>query len=232
MAGWRNGAAPSHHRDQLDDAARRSYLPGMRRHVLFMLSVLLAGSATAGAQPAGEGRLGPSSDRVVRPALPEDRAKNLDAAFQALAEAKSPREAHGPEQRILAAFNRSGSDTVDLLMGWANQAFVAKNYPEALDLLDQILILRPEFAEGYNRRATVYYALDDYRRSLADIRRTLVLEPRHFGALTGLASILTEIGDKDRAREIYLKILAVHPNLENAKTGLEKLDAETEGEAT
>jgi tetratricopeptide (TPR) repeat protein len=211
----------------------------MRCHVHSSLIVLSAVMAClvppAAAQDTllgGGSRPPASSDRVVRSAIPPDRAKALDAEFAALAAAKTAREAHGPERRILAALNHSGSDTVDLLMGWAGAALTAKNYAEALDLLDQVLILDPDYAEGYNRRATVYYALDDYTQSMRDIRFTLALEPRHFGALSGLAAILRELGDDTRAAEIYKRILAIHPTMEAPKTELEKLESTTKGAPT
>lgn len=211
----------------------------MRRR--FPLSALLAAAAlTVSAVPSlsqqdtllGGGRAPASSDRTVRSALPVDPAGQLDADFAALAAAATPREAHGPERRILAAFGRSGSDTVDLLMTWSSEALAAKNYAEALDLLDQALVLDPDYAEIYNRRATVYYALDDYTRSMQDIRVTLALEPRHFGALSGLAAILRELGDDERAADVYRRILAIHPTLEAAKTELEKLDQSLKGDPT
>jgi tetratricopeptide (TPR) repeat protein len=206
----------------------------LSRPLALWLSLSIAAAAVAVQPAAAEslldtGRKPATSDRAVRSALAEDVGERLNKEFAALAAAKSPREATGPERRILAAFNRSGSDTVDLLMGWANKAIVDKKFPEALDLLDQVVILQPRFAEVYNRRATVHYALDDYRRSLADIRAALALEPRHFGALSGLAAIMREIGESDRAIEIYRRILDVHPTMEAAKTELDKLEASAKG---
>jgi tetratricopeptide (TPR) repeat protein len=210
----------------------------MRRRVFPFLIILSAAAGSLVLPAAAQDTLlgGPrppaSSDRVVRSAIPPDRAKALDADFAALAAAQNPGEARAPERRILAALNHSGSDTVDLLMGWAGAALTARNYAEALDLLDQVLILDPDYAEGYNRRATVYYALDDYTQSMRDIRFTLALEPRHFGALSGLAAILRELGDDERAAEIYRRILAIHPTMEAPKTELEKLESSVKGSPT
>jgi tetratricopeptide (TPR) repeat protein len=210
----------------------------MRRCVFTLTTFLAAFVIWAGAGLAQDesllgGRRAPaSSDRAIRSAIPPDRAEALSADFAALAEAKSAREAQGPERRILAAFNSSGSDTVDLLMGWSAEALAAKNFPEALDLLDQVIVYDPDFAEAYNRRATVYYALDDYSQSMRDVRITLALEPRHFGALSGLAAILRDLGDEDRSIEIYRRILAIHPTMESAKSELEKLEARRKGEPT
>ena len=222
-------------RDDLDDACREDYLPGMFSFVRslpiliasLMLAVPAAGQDNLLDDPGASRREAPSSDRAVRSALPPSAVKDLDAAFEALAAAKDAMQAHGPEQRVLRLMAESGSDTVDLLMRWSHEAMAAKRYGEALDVLDQVILLKPDYAEGYNRRATIYYVLDDYTKAMADIRATLQLQPRHFGALSGLAAILSEIGETERAEEIYRRTLEIHPNLESARTGLEKLE-ETE----
>lgn len=170
-----------------------------------------------------------TSDRAVQSALPASPGQELDDLFAELAKAPNPMKAHGTEQRILQRLIASGSPSVDLLMSWTDKALSAKDYPAALDLLDQIIALKPDYAEGYNRRATVYYVLDDYTRSVNDIRRVLALEPRHFGALSGLGAILTEIGQPERAREIYMKALAIHPNLKTVKDALKELDESDAG---
>ncbi|WP_246329419.1 tetratricopeptide repeat protein [Chthonobacter rhizosphaerae] len=199
-----------------------------------------APSAPGGAPQAGEprldrlspgaGRRGPAtSDRAAKSALAVDPAVELDPLFEQLAQAKTKMEAHPLEQRILRIFNESGSSTVDLLMGWADQAIAAKNYPAALDLLDDVVVLKPDFAEAYNRRATVYYMLDDYTRSMGDIRRTLALQPRHFGAMTGLGAILAELDEPERARDIYRRALAIAPQLDAVKEALAKLDETAAG---
>ncbi len=205
----------------------------MRRLHRLLLPLVLAGTLAAPAL-ASESLLGervkpPSSDRAVRAALPEDRTGRLEEDFTALAEAKTAREARGPERRILSRLSTSDSDTVNLLMDWSARAMNEREFTLALDLVDQAIALDPSFAEAYNRRATIHFATDDYRRSLADIETTLALEPRHFGALSGLAAILGEIGETERAIEIYHRVLEIHPTMEAAKTALEGLREEAEG---
>ncbi|WP_075215161.1 tetratricopeptide repeat protein [Mongoliimonas terrestris] len=179
--------------------------------------------------PGAARRAPPSADRAVKSALPENPAAELDPLFEQLATAKTPMESHPLEQRILRIITTSGSATVDLLMEWADRAIAAKNYPAALDLLDDAVALKPDFAEAYNRRATVYYLIDDYTRSIGDIRRTLALEPRHFGALTGLGAILAEIEETERARDIYRRALAIAPQLKSVQEALDKLDERAAG---
>jgi tetratricopeptide (TPR) repeat protein len=220
-------------RDELDAACREDYLPGMRPFWPALLILAVAGPALAEenllAPGGGGGRAAPAPERAVRSALPVAPKAELDDLFGKLADAKSEREAHPFEQRILARWNQSGSATVDLLMGWADEAIAARKLGRALDVLDQVILLKPDFAEGYNRRATVYYLQDDYRNSIRDIEATLRLEPRHFGAMSGLGTILAEIGDTRRAEEIYRKALALHPNLAQVRKQLDELETRDKG---
>ncbi len=98
-----------------------------------------------------------------------------------------------------------------------------KKYPLALDYLDRILTLKPDYVEGWNTRATVYYLREDYGRALADIEETLKLEPRHFGALTGLGTILREVGEDKRALEVYRKVIVLDPHLETVQKQIDEL---------
>ncbi len=115
------------------------------------------------------------------------------------------------EAAILKLWLESGSDTVDLLMERTLKAMDEKNYSLALDFLDRIVTLEPDYVEGWNKRATVFYLTDDYGKSVSDIERVLSIEPRHFGALAGLGTILRELGDDKRALEAYRQALALDP---------------------
>jgi tetratricopeptide (TPR) repeat protein len=135
------------------------------------------------------------------------------------------------EAEILRRFDKSGSDTADLLMSWAGKAIQAKSYPLALDILDQVVLLRPTFAEAWNKRATVHFLMDDYSSSISDIRQTLAMEPRHFGALSGLGVILQAMDRKDEAIRAFKRALEVNPQLEKVRESLEKLEKEVAGRA-
>lgn len=123
----------------------------------------------------------------------------------------------------------SGSDTVDILMSRAGKAIQSEDQALALDLLDVIVVLRPSYAEGWNRRATVHYMREDFGKSLVDIERTLALEPRHWGALSGLAIIQRRLGFKDDALATFKRALEINPGLENATKAIEDLEKEAEG---
>jgi tetratricopeptide (TPR) repeat protein len=182
---------------------------------------VLAATLAFGLVPAGHAA---ETARETTPAAPADtRAAELDALFEILRTAKSDASAEAAENGILAIWLRSGSDTVDLMMEWALKAMEGKDYRAALDFLGRITQMRPDFVEGWNKRATVYYLTDDYGRALSDIRHVLALEPRHFGALAGFGSILRELGEDRKALEAYQAALAVDPHLDEVKKAVDDL---------
>ncbi len=149
---------------------------------------------------------------------------SLDALFEKLPENADTQTGKRIEREILSRFNTSGSATADLLLAWATDATDKKRYSQALDLLDQIIVLKPDFAEAWNKRATVYYLLDDYGASLADIRETLALEPRHFGALSGLGVILQALDRDVEAIAVFRRTLKINPQLKKIEESLERLE--------
>jgi tetratricopeptide (TPR) repeat protein len=153
----------------------------------------------------------------------------LDGLFAELAGAADAPVGARLEQEILRRFSRSGSATADLLLSWANDAIGKKDYPHALDLLDQIIVLKPGFAEAWNKRATVHYLTDDYSASLSDLRETLALEPRHFEALAGFGVILKSLDRKPEAVRVLKRALEINPRLGEVKEQLKKLEKETAG---
>ena len=115
-------------------------------------------------------------------------------------------------------------------MSRSTKALRADNHGLALDLLDVVVTLKPKFAEGWNRRATVFYMQKEYGRSLVDIERTLALEPRHWGALSGLGIIQKRLGKDEAAMETFRRALEIHPGLENARQALDALEKAAEGD--
>jgi tetratricopeptide (TPR) repeat protein len=121
------------------------------------------------------------------------------------------------------------SDTAALLMMRAKAAMDAQQTDIALKLLDAVVKLRPDYVEGWNRRATLYYLKNDYAHSLEDIEQVLVREPRHFGALAGLGMIMQDLGDEKRALDAFRKALAVNPHLEKVPELVKTLSEKVEG---
>jgi tetratricopeptide (TPR) repeat protein len=189
---------------------------------LFAALLILAGPAFAEETP-------PSVTGPVPGAPEKSRGERLDELFSTLQKAGSPEVAKTAENAIVRLWLDSGSDTVDLLMVWAIRAMDQKQYRTALDYLDRIVTMKPDYVEGWNKRATVYYLVDEYAKSIEDIGRTLALEPRHFGALAGLGMIMRELGDDRRAMEAYRRALEVDPHLGNVKKQLEDLEARNGG---
>jgi tetratricopeptide (TPR) repeat protein len=189
------------------------------------LFAALALAALLAAVPARGQNIDEDDPDILTPRTIADLS--LDDLFQKLPENAGTPTGGRLEREILRRFNKSGSATADLLLSWAAESMEEKNYTEALDLLDQIVVLKPDFAEAWNRRATVYFLLDEYGASLADIRATLALEPRHFGALAGFGIILQSLDRKEEAKEVFRRALVINPQLDNVKESLERLEKET-----
>src|ERR1700709_282249 len=163
------------------------------------------------------------------PKVGADRGKGLDFLFGALKAAPDEASAKHVEARIWALWMQTPSDTAALLMMRAKAAMDAKQLDIALKLLDSVVKLRPDYVEGWNRRATLYYLKNDYVRSLQDIEQVLVREPRHFGALAGLGMIMQDLGDEKRALDAFRKALAVNPHLEKVPELVKTLTEKVEG---
>lgn len=162
-------------------------------------------------------------DAAVATAELERKAARLDALFRALQGAPSLPAAKAIEGRILLEWHQSGDEEIDRLFRGALVAMEVRAFRSALRVLDRIVAEKPDFAEGWNKRATVYYYVAEYDRSLADIERTLALEPRHFGALAGLGMIMQDTGNLPGAIAAFERAVAVNPSLLNLKQAIEQL---------
>jgi tetratricopeptide (TPR) repeat protein len=163
------------------------------------------------------------------PKIGPDRTKGLDFLFGALKVAPDEASAKHVEARIWALWMQTPSDTTALLMMRAKAAMDAQQMDVALKLLDAVVKLRPDYVEGWNRRATLYYLQNDYNHSLQDIEQVLVREPRHFGALAGLGMIMQDLGDEKRALDAFRKALAVNPHLDKVPELVKTLTEKVEG---
>jgi len=163
------------------------------------------------------------------PRIAADRTRGLDFLFGALKAAPDQASAKHVEGRIWALWTQTPSDTTMLLMSRAKTAIEKKQPDVALKLLDKVVKLKPDYVEGWNRRATIYYLQNDYAKSLSDIREVLVREPRHFGALAGLGMIMQEVGDDKRALDAFRKALEINPHLEKLPDMVKSLTEKVEG---
>ncbi|MGE0052572.1 MAG: tetratricopeptide repeat protein [Hyphomicrobium sp.] len=154
----------------------------------------------------------------------------LGKLFAALSKMEDPLLATKVTETIERIWRLPGGDTVNLLLDRAADA-ANKNNPElALKLLDAAVDLAPDYAEAWSRRAFVYYLRGDTPRALGDLRRTLALEPNHFKALEGLSKILEEQGQKKGALKALEQLYRINPNTPGAKTSIDNLKKEVEGQ--
>ncbi len=193
--------------------------------------VLLIGAAALAASSAwAQGHEGRSWIQPPRelPRVEGNQQYSLDTLFAALKIAPDESSAKAIENRIWARWLLSRSDTCNLLMSRVGAAMEAKDYDLAIKLLNAVIDINPDYVEGWNRRATLYYLKNDYAHSIADLRQVLAREPRHFGALSGLGLMLQELGDEKDALTAYRKALAINPHLEHVgevvKTLADKVD--------
>ena len=135
------------------------------------------------------------------------------------------------EQEIWSEWRKSGSRAVDFLLQRGMKAMNEGRLRLAIKHFTTVTEQAPEFAEGYNMRATAYFMMREFGLSVADIETTLQLEPRHFGAMSGLGMILEQTGRPKQALSIYQKVLEVHPKSPQAQAAQERLKAQTEGTA-
>jgi tetratricopeptide (TPR) repeat protein len=153
----------------------------------------------------------------------------VDDLFRRLQATTDPQEATGIAGLIERFWLHSGSDTADLLMSRAIAAMQAKEFDVALTLLTRIVELQPKWAEAWNKRATLRFEMDDLNGSMEDIEKVLTLEPRHFGALSGMGIILQREGLDKRALEAFRKVLEIYPAMESIREVTDKLTIEVEG---
>jgi tetratricopeptide (TPR) repeat protein len=163
------------------------------------------------------GAVGPTT------AVAQDRQAQLDNLFSQLQTADSSNW-EALEGEIWELWSRSGSDAMDLLLQRGQSAIEAGDLDRAVAHLSALTDHAPGFAEGWNARATAFYLQGHLGLSLDDIARTLALEPRHFGALTGLGLILEELGDDALALDAYRHALAIHPHSDDIKGALTRLE--------
>lgn len=153
-------------------------------------------------------------------------------AVQALLEqlkTATAEQAQQIEPEIWAIWSKSGSDAMDLLLSRGRAAMAAGDTDLAVQHLTALVDHAPDFAEGWNARATAYFQAGEFGPAVADIARTLTLNPHHFGALSGLGSIFEELDKPDQAIMAYHAVLAINPHATGVTEALRRLAAQTQG---
>jgi tetratricopeptide (TPR) repeat protein len=156
------------------------------------------------------------------------QTQSLDDLFAALKIA-GPEDWEPIEKNIWLEWSKSGSKAMDLLLERGKAEMTRGNFPDAIGHFSALIDHAPEFSEGWNARATAFFLADEYGLSMADIRQTLLLEPRHFGAMAGLGMILERLERPKNAMKIYLEAQKVHPNRPDVLQAIERLKEKIEG---
>lgn len=117
------------------------------------------------------------------------------------------------EQALWLLWSRSGEAAIDRLMARGAEEMQAGEHARATATFSEVIRRRPEFAEGWNKRATVRYLAGEYRESLADCDEVIKRNPAHFGALSGYGQIYFLLGQYERAIEYWRRALEVNPNM-------------------
>ena len=147
----------------------------------------------------------------------------LDSLFARLKSAGGPGEGARLTNLIWNIWVEYDDPVVDTLMREGQELMASGRHKLALARFDEIVGRAPQYAEGWNKRATVYYLLGRYEASVRDIQKTLALEPRHFGALSGLGLIYLGVGQDEAAAKAFEKALEFNPHMPSVRRNLKSL---------
>lgn len=199
-----------------------------RQSVMWMLALAFA---VLGADRALVGQPASAQKPVTVPDdLANERARLLDALFMSLKASGSDAEADVIVAEIWQVWMRSGRPEVDQILNEGVGYLVLRQLGPAHDRFTEAIEAAPDFAEAWNKRATVLYLMNEHDRSLADIEKVIALEPRHFGALAGRATIHAHAGRWKEALTAFRLALAANPFLKERETVIPDLERRVEGE--
>jgi tetratricopeptide (TPR) repeat protein len=128
------------------------------------------------------------------------------------------------EQGLWLLWSRSGDAEIDRLMARGSEEMQAGRHAEAISTFTEVIKRKPDFAEGWNRRATVYYLAGEYRKSIADCDEVLKRNPAHFGALAGYGEIYLRMNEPEKALEWFRRAFEVNPNLLGVEFNIKRLE--------
>ena len=161
----------------------------------------------------------------------QKKQAELDHLLAVLKRTANQKEAAKISRQIQGLWSQSGSDTIDLLMQWAEDGINQQDYARALDFLDNVVALQPDYAEGWARRAAVHVQLNDLTLAMSDLHRSLSLEPRNYNALFLVGSILEMTGRNKLALHAYEDALQIYPQMQRAQKRVGDILEEQTGRA-
>ncbi|MBX2879140.1 MAG: tetratricopeptide repeat protein [Granulosicoccus sp.] len=156
-------------------------------------------------------------------ALADQNDPKLPDYYDQLQAAESSSEAVEIESRIWQSWLAAPDDESDRLLREVVSALEQRDLREALIISSILVENYPDYSEGWNKRATIYYLMGDFDSSVADIGETLRLEPRHFGAISGLGLIFRANGDLEASLDAFEQVLRISPQSSNAQRSVADL---------
>jgi tetratricopeptide (TPR) repeat protein len=172
---------------------------------------LLANKKDVEARRLGAARLGEMGQMQDVPYLVE-ALRDPDALVSTLA-----------DQSLWQIWGRSGDPDVDAMFQHGVDQMNQQDFNEAIETFSQIIRKKPDFAEGWNKRATIYYLIGEYTKSLADCEEVIRRNPVHFGVLSGFGLNFLRLGKPEQALDYFQRALAVNPNLAQIQAAVEEL---------
>jgi len=166
------------------------------------------------------------------PVRADQTSSLLPPLFDELQTAKSAADARAAESQIWKIWSLPDNREASVPFAQGVISMNNGNLKQALAYFSRVVKTAPDFAEGWNKRATVAYYLGDFETSVHDIQKTLALEPRHFGALSGLAMIYEATGQEAQALDVLIQVKEIHPTMPGLDAQMEALRKAIEANKT
>jgi tetratricopeptide (TPR) repeat protein len=201
---------------------------------IFLSFIVLALAAACGDKAFSPGPSAETPSKVASSAEAEEAAENKNISQELLDKLKATKdeaEATMLEEEIWDAWLVSGSATVDTLMQRGLEYQENEELEAARDAFDKAIAILPEYAEGWNRRAVLFFNDGKYDEAIADLESAITYEPRHFGAWIGMAMIFESVDRPEAALKAYDKALEIHPLAQAAVQGKKRLERAVNGSA-
>ena len=150
--------------------------------------------------------------------------ERLDTLFGLLHETENPTTGEQITRQIWIIWREVNNESADVLMNKGIRDMSFQRYDQALVAFNEVVEIAPTYAEGWNKRATLLFLMGDFVASVEDIKRTVTLEPRHFGAWSGLGLVYTHMDDDAAALQAFEQALEVNPHLPGARHNVESIE--------
>jgi tetratricopeptide (TPR) repeat protein len=199
------------------------------------LALLVLAAAFAAAPPAAPQSYRDAAQAALKSADPVERGRGVVLLARQgqmadvpalLAVLRDPHPELRPlaEQAIWVVWSRSGDAEIDKLFEQGIDEMNSGRAAESIATFTRITRLKPEFAEGWNKRATIYFMTGELAKSLADCAEVMKRNPHHFGALAGYGQIYMQLGDYEQSLEHFKRALAINPNMEGVQFNVRMLE--------